>query len=179
MRFSGLQLSFSCCYIFVLYTRSQWTSITAVLLGDPWHDRGPSPLYKYTSHGHCACPAGGLTLPLRTRCLFSAPLSSSSACGSIDKHSWLCNRAVECSLGEPNTHIVNRRLWQHRAERRFGTFCDAHISFLSQRVHSTPQRNMNGVWVERLSINRVLWRAVWTRGNRQGIVLPGLSVSGL
>lgn len=32
-------------------------------------------------------------------CLFSAPLSSSSACGSIDKHSWLCNLW--------NAHLVN------------------------------------------------------------------------
>lgn len=55
-----------------------------------------------TLHMDIVRTSRGWTLPLLAcfRCLFSAPLGSSCACGSIDKHSWLCN----CALWNAKAH---------------------------------------------------------------------------
>lgn len=128
------------------------------------------------SHGNCAYQEG-TALPLMP-CLcrsFSAQLSSSSAWGAIDKHPRLCNTP----LTAPD--------WAH-----FLTYLGWGLKFSPQSsaegektyiwACSTPNVQLKKYeWAQagRLSINRVLWRPVWTCGNRQGIVLPGLSVSGL
>lgn len=69
-----------------------------VLLGDAWHRCRPSEVYKYTLC--CVCQQGTKVSPSASTSfvffffVFFALLSSSSACRSIDKHSWLRNLAM-------------------------------------------------------------------------------------
>lgn len=146
----------------------------------------------------------GWMIPLLTClcCLFSAPLSSSSARGSIDKH-YVTVHCLMLTWRKTHSHTQwtiasdSTRLDAHLDTFRSLLFqitvtecniCTVHLLLrkktlhtihLPTLLHTSNLRNMNGVWAEHLSINRMLWRVVWTRGNRQGIVLPGLSVSGL
>ncbi len=79
------------------------------------------PLCINTLHMDTEWASGGLTSLLQTCscCLFFCPLSSSSACGSIDKHPWLCNCAQWNAHFVNQMHIVSHHHRQHQTECTF------------------------------------------------------------
>lgn len=157
-------------------------------------------LYKNTWHGYCVYQQRKVASGTRFLFFsygFSGPLSSSW----LDLIYWqtlgLCNHALWNTLWTKHTLLTigtdsSTRLNSHLDAFRSLKFeitatqrkKKSHtVQFWlsdNEAKHFALSTHQNWeLWPQASPINRVLWSSGWTCGNRWGIVLPGLSVSGL